>query len=66
MLNLKRQLIDIFLGLGICSSVFRVNRSFFLPKNEQMSNWLKKMSDSLICSFLVSNLSDSLTITHFL
>ena len=30
----------------------------FLRKNEQMSNSLKKTSDSLICSFLVSNLSD--------
>ena len=37
----------------------------FLPKNEQMSDSLKKTSDSLICSFLVSNLSDSLTIAHF-
>ena len=66
MLTLQRQLIDIFLGLGICSSVFRVNRSFFLPKNEQMSNWLKKMSDSLIRSFLVSDLRDSLMIAYFL
>ena len=38
----------------------------FLPKNERMSDSLKKMSDSLICSFLVSNLSNSLTIAHFL
>ena len=38
----------------------------FLPKNEQMSYLLKKMSDSLIRSFLVSDLSDSLTIAHFL
>ena len=38
----------------------------FLPKNERMSNSLKKMSDSLIRSFLVSDLSDSLTIAHFL
>ena len=38
----------------------------FLPKNERMSDSLKKMSDSLICSFLVSDLSDSLTIAHFL
>ena len=38
----------------------------FLSKNEQMSNSLKKMSDSLIHSFLMSDLSDSLTITHFL
>ena len=32
----------------------------FLSKNERMSNSLKKMSDSLIYSFLVSDLSDSL------
>ena len=51
-----------FSGLGIPSSVFRANRSF-LPKNEQIA---KKMRDSLICSFLVSDLSDSLTIAHFL
>ena len=45
----------------------------FLPKNERMrdslkkmSNSLKKMSDSLIRSFLVSDLSDSLTIAHLL
>ena len=36
----------------------------FLSKNEQMSNSLKKMSDLLICSFLVSDLSDLLTIAH--
>ena len=34
--------------------------SRFLPKNEQMSDSLKKISDSLIRSFLVSDLSDSL------
>ena len=38
----------------------------FLPKNERMSDSLNKMSDSLICSFLVSDLSDSLTIAHLL
>ena len=38
----------------------------FWSKNEQMSDSLKKISDSLIRSFLVSNLSDSLTIAHFL
>ena len=38
----------------------------FLPKNERTSDSLKKTSDSLIRSFLVSDLSDSLTITHFL
>ena len=36
-------------GLGIRSSDFRANR-LFLPKNEQMNDSLKKMSDSLICS----------------
>ena len=38
----------------------------FLSKNEQMSDLLKKMSDSLIRSFLVSDLSYSLTLAHFL
>ena len=47
--------------------------ALFLSKNERMSNSLKKMrdslkkmSDSLIGSYLVSDLSDSLTIAHFL
>ena len=38
----------------------------FFPKNERMSDSLKKISDSLIRSFLVSDLSDLLTIAHFL
>ena len=38
----------------------------FSPKNEQMSDSLKKTSDSLIRSFLVSDLSDLLMIAHFL
>ena len=38
----------------------------FLPKNEGMSDSLKKKSDSLIRSFLVRDLSDSLMIAHFL
>ena len=38
----------------------------FLPKNERISALLKKMSDSLIRSFLVSDRSYSLTIAHFL
>ena len=38
----------------------------FLPKNDRLRDSLKKMSNSLICSFLVSDLSDSLTIAHFL
>ena len=37
----------------------------FLPKNERMSDSLKKTGDSLIRSFFVSNLSDS-HIAHFL
>ena len=52
-------------GLGIRSFDFRANHSFFVQKwaNERFA---QKMSDSLICSFLVSDLSDSLTIAHFL
>ena len=38
----------------------------FLPKNVRMSDSLKKLSDSLICTFLMSDLSDSLTFAHFL
>ena len=37
----------------------------FLRKNEQMSDSLKKMSNSLIRSFLVSDLSKSLMVAHF-
>ena len=37
----------------------------YLQKNEQMSDSLKKKSNSLICSFLVSNLSNLLKVTHF-
>ena len=37
-----------------------------LSKNEGMSDSLKKIGDSLIRSFLLSDLSDSLTIAHFL
>ena len=36
----------------------------FCQKSEQMSNSLKKVRNSLICSFLVSNLSNLLTIAH--
>ena len=52
-------------GLGIRSSDFRANRLFFAQKwaNERFA---QKMSDSQIRSFLVSDLSNSLTITHFL
>ena len=54
-----------YAGLGIRSSVFWANRSFFAQKwaNEQFT---KKTSDSLIRSCLVSNLSDSLMVAHFL
>ena len=38
----------------------------FLPKNEQMRDSLKKMSDLLIRSFLVSELSNLLMIARFL
>ena len=49
-----------FAELGIRSFDFQAKRSF-LSKNERMSGSLKKMSNSLICSFLVSEMSDSLT-----
>ena len=47
-------------GLGIRSFDFRVNHSFFVKKcaNEPFT---QKMSDSLICSVLVSEMSDLLT-----
>ena len=55
----------IFSGLGICSSVFWANRSFFVKK--WANKWFaQKTSDSLICSFLMSDLSNSLMIAHFL
>ena len=52
-------------GLGIRSIDFQANRLFFIKKwgNERFA---QKMSDSLIPSFLLSNLGNSLTITHFL
>ena len=52
-------------GLGIRASVFWVNHSFFAKKwaNERFA---PKKSDLLICSFLVSNLSDSLMVIYFL
>ena len=44
---------------------FSERNTRFLQKNERMSDSLKKTSDSLIRSFLVSNLSDLLTLlTH--
>ena len=54
-----------FSGLGFHSFVFRANCSFLVKKwaNERFT---KKMSDSLIRSLLVSEMSDSLTIAHFL
>ena len=58
-------LVRCYAGLGIRSSVFRTNRSFF---DQKLANgrFTQKMSDSLIRSFLVSDLSNSLTIAHFL
>ena len=44
-------------GLGIRSFDFRAKRSFFVQK------WV---NERFICSFLVSDLSDSLMIGHFL
>ena len=52
-------------GLGIRSSVFWANRSFY-AKYKQMSDLLKKTRDSVISSFLVNNLSHSLMVAHFL
>ena len=46
-------------GLGIRSFDFRANHSFW-SKNERMSDLFQKMSDSLICSFLVGEMSDLL------
>ena len=37
----------------------------FLQKNWQMSDSLKKISNLLICSFLVSHVSEYLTVAHF-
>ena len=62
-------------GLEIRSSVFWANCSFF-AKKELMSNLLKNTNDLLIfgewperfahgCSFLVSELSESLMVAHF-
>ena len=48
-------------GLGIRSSVFWENHSF-LWQDGWMSDWLKKW---VICSFLVSDLSDLLMVAHF-
>ena len=44
---------------------FSVQISRFLRKNERMSDSLKKTSDLHIHSFLVSNLSNWLMVTHF-
>ena len=65
-------------GLGIRSSVFRANRSFFAKKlaNERFALKNERFPHSLIfgerlerfahgCSFLVSDLSESLMVTHF-
>ena len=54
----------VYAGLEICSSVFYGNCLFFAKKlaNERFT---KKVSNSLIRSFLVSNLSDLLTLLIF-
>ena len=44
---------------------FSERNTRFLQKNERMSDSLKKTSDSLIRSFLVSNLSELLMVAHF-
>ena len=44
-------------GLGIRTLVFRANPGF-LPKTERMSDSLNKTSDSLIRSFLMSDLRE--------
>ena len=52
---------DIISQGGEFAHRFSTRIARFLPKNEKMSDLLKKMNDSLICSFLVSDLSDLLT-----
>ena len=42
-----------------------LSESLVKKKNKRMSNSLKKTNDSLIRSFLVSDLSNSLMVTHF-
>ena len=68
------------LGATLTIPILQANPALFWPmstrtahqhhylrqKSEQMNDLLKKVSDSLICSFLVSNQSDSLTVTHSL
>ena len=53
-----------YAALGICSTVFWANNSFFAKKlaNEQFT---QKTSDLLIHSFFVSDLSDLLMVAHF-
>ena len=53
-----------FLRAGNSLIGFPSESLVFLPKNERMSDLLKKMSDSLIRSFLVRDLNDSLTIAQ--
>ena len=53
--------VRLYAVLGICSSVFWANRSFFFSKSWGNEWFAKTTSDSLIRSFLVSDLSDSLT-----
>ena len=46
------------------SNLFWVNRSFFVSERENEQFSKKKHSDSLICSFVLSDPSESLTFTH--
>ena len=47
----------------ILVKIFEQITHFFGAK-EQMNDLLRKSSDSLICSFILSDLSKSLTVTH--
>ena len=65
--GLKKCFKNVFLIRAGNSLIGFLSKSlFFRPKMSDLSNLQKKMSDSLIGSFLVSALSDLLTITHFL
>ena len=56
----KNKIYSFWSRAGIRSIDFQANRSFFV-KNERMSDSLQKISDSLIRSCLVNEMSDSLT-----
>ena len=60
--------ITVFSGLGICSSVFWANQSFFAKNELIMSKWAicsKKPAIHSFAHFLVSDLSKSLMVIHF-